>query len=51
MRCCAPCSPPRTGEPYQQVLDLGELGWELPVAEVAAAELAGGGRGGGGARV
>ena len=26
------------GQPFQQILDLAEAGWELPVAEVAEAE-------------
>ncbi len=29
------------GEPFQQVLELGELGWELPVGEAGEGELAG----------
>ena len=41
--------PAADGEPYQQVLGLDELGWELPVTEVAEADLPrrGGDRGGG----
>ncbi len=31
--------PAADGEPYQQVLGLDELGWELPVTEVAEADL------------
>ncbi len=27
------------GEPYQQILETGEVGWELPVTEVAEADL------------
>ena len=40
MRCCARCSPPAGGQPYQQILDPAELGWELQVTEVAEADLA-----------
>ena len=32
--------PAADGQPFQQVLDLAELGWELPVAEVAEEDLA-----------
>ena len=37
------------GEPFQRVLGMGELGWELPVTAVAGDELAGGVAGGGAA--
>ncbi len=33
--------PAVNGEPCQQVIEVGELGWELPVTEVAEDELAG----------
>ena len=34
------------GQPCQQVLDPAGVGWELPVTEVAEADLAAGDRGG-----
>ena len=39
-RCCARCSRPQTAQPYQQVVGLAELGWQLPVTPVAEADLA-----------
>ena len=43
--------PAADGQPYQRVLGMEELGWELPVTEVAEEELPGGGGAGRGGAV
>ena len=41
MRCCARCSLPPEGEPFQNVVASDELDWELQQEQVAAGELPG----------